>query len=889
MSDPAEGRSGSVAGWWIDRLLRLYPRPFRERYGAEMRSIFLERWRDESARSWMARLRLLIRTTANLSWVALRERLDRIHDSDSTCPAYETDTGDGRRRRGGGMRHTTQDVRYTLRFLRRHPIFTAIVLVTLGLGIGMTTAVFSVVYGALYSPLPYADAGTIVRVGRIHPDIPNTLLPISPARFEDLRTATTSLAQLEVETGRSMVLSVDGGAEPVQGTAVSAGFFDLLGTRPVRGRGFTPDDDVDGAPGVVVVSDAFWKTQLGADPGAVGQTIRLDDQPFTVIGIMPEAFTWRNSRFWVPLRLTAAQQAGTGNYLRMIGRLAPGADVTRAKAELDAAWTPLVQAFPGGNEDTRMSAETLRAASTRLVRTPLFILAGAAGFVLLIACANVANLMLVRAERRQREVSVRAALGARRRRLAGQFITEGLAISILGGTVGVLMAWAGVRGLIGLFGDSVPHAESIGLNLPVLAFAVVVSLITGALVGVAPALKGTVDFTRLREGSRGGTHRFTAAGKALVVLEVALAIMLVTGAGLLLKSYARVLGSDLGFNADGLIAVNFWFPSAQYTENAQATSFLQRVTERIEASPDVGGVSMANMVPIREYGSNYTEIGVVGRDVSASFVEIRYVTPGFFETLGIDLLHGRNFDEAEALNSAPVMIITQTLARQLFGEDDPLGWRLTQGSAQPEIIGVVGDVRDFGPDQTPRPIMYRPIPAGGSLLIRSRAEPGAVAGVVRAAAAEIDPAVVPIRIESMSEILDRAVAGRRFQLTLIGLFAATALVLACVGIYGVLSYTVEQQTREIGVRMALGAEARSVASSVAWRGGRWALLGVATGAVGAYATRSTIASQLFAVESFDFGVYAAVAGTLLTASAIACLVPARRAAITDPVRALNAE
>jgi putative ABC transport system permease protein len=637
------------------------------------------------------------------------------------------------------------------------------------------------------------------------------------------------------------------------------------------------------------VSDAFWKSRLGADPAVVGRTIRLDDEPFTVIGVMPESFRWRNSELWVPLRLTASQQANGSNYLRMIGRLAPGVDAARATSQLDAVWAPIREANPGGNEDTRMAVETLREASTRSTRTPLFILAGAAAFVLLIACVNVANLMLVRAERRQREVSVRAALGARRGRLIAQFVTEGLAISMLGGLVGIALAWAGVRGLIGFFGDTVPNARTIGLNAPVLFFALVVSLVSGALVGAAPAMRGTIDFAKLRDGSRGGTARFSVAGKTLVVLEVALAIMLVTGAGLLLKSYARVLGSDLGFDASGLVAVNFWFPETQFTENEQALTFLSRLSERVEASPDVQGVSMASMVPIREYGNNYTEVGVEGRDATASFVEVRYVTPSFFETLGIDQVRGRNFTDQEARDNAPVMLITRTLARQLFGDDDPLGWHITIGNTPPEIIGVVDDVRDFGPDQAPRPIMYRPAALGSNMIIRSNRDAGTVADLVRTATRDVDPAVVPIRIESMEEILDRAVAGRRFQLTLIGVFALTALVLACVGIYGVLAYTVEQQTREIGVRMALGARAAEVASGVAWRGGRWALLGIGIGGIGAFGLRSTIASQLFAVESFDIGVYAAVAITLLAATAVACLVPARRAAVTDPVRALSAD
>jgi predicted permease len=378
-------------------------------------------------------------------------------------------------------------------------------------------------------------------------------------------------------------------------------------------------------------------------------------------------------------------------------------------------------------------------------------------------------------------------------------------------------------------------------------------------------------------------------GKSLVVLEVALAIVLVTGAGLLLKSYARALGSDLGFDSEGLVTANYWFPSSRYQDNAQVQGFIDQVTTRLEARPEISGLAMASMVPIREYGSNFTEIGVDGRDATASFVETRSVSPGYFGIMDIALLRGRIFTEVEANDRAPVVVINRTLARQLFGDDDPTGWRLAAGNATPEIIGVVDDVRDFGPDRVPRPTMYFPSVLAANLMVRSAADLATVTNLLRSAARDADPGVVLIRVQTMDAILDQALSGRRFQLTLIGTFALTALVLACVGIYGVLSYSVERQTREIGVRMALGARAAAVATRVAWRGGKLAITGVVLGGVGAYALRETIASQLFNVESFDPLVYLGVGALLLGVAAIACLVPARRAAIIDPVRALHAE
>ena len=874
----------------VGLLLLLFPRAFRERYGAELLDTFAERWREERSRA--GQMEFLIRTFSNLVLSAVRARVDGMRGaSEPAAVAVATRQSPRRRSSGDGfMWRFAEDIRYALRFLGRNPAFTLIVLLTLGLGIGMNTAVYSVLYGALYAPLPYGDADELVWVGRTHPSLGNTLLPLSPANYEDVRNSLTLLRSLEAETGRSYVLTDGDEAARYAGGRVTHGFFDMLGVVPAVGRSFTAADDEPGAPAVVIVSDGFWKTQLGADRNVIGQTLRLNDEAHTVIGILPESFAFFNRALWVPMRFTEQARATRGsNYLRMFGRLRPGADATRAAAELEALWTPLREAFPEGNEDTNLTALPLRDALTQARRTPLFIVAGAAAFVLLIACANVANLMLVRAERRQREVGVRAALGAGRGRLVTQFLTEGVLTSALGGALGVLIAWAGVRALIGVFGEAVPRSTIVGINGPVLGFTLLAAVVTGILVGLAPAWRAGVDFSVLREGNRGGTVGFTRLGRALVVAEVALAIVLVTGAGLLLKSYARATDSDLGFEREGLIAANYWFPSARYSSGDELQRFMDQLIARLESNADISSITTASMVPIREFGNNYTEVGVEGRDAKSSFVESRVVAPSYFDAIGIDIQAGRNFTDAEARDGATVAIINRTLARQLFGDDDPIGWQLAGVGTPTEIIGVVEDSRDPGPDQAPRPMIYGPTQSATNLLVRSTREPGAVAALLRSAAAAIDPDVRLLRIEPMSEILDRALAGRRFQLTLLATFALTALVLACVGIYGVLSYAVERQTREIGVRMALGARAAGVATRIAWRGGQLAVLGVVIGAAGAFALRQTIASQLFDVESFDPVVYLGVSAILLMTAAVACLIPARRAAIIDPVRALHTE
>jgi putative ABC transport system permease protein len=878
---------------WFRLLARAWPTGFVERYGAEMLDSFEEGWRDARRRGRLRAASFLLRTTVNVLGSALAERYARRATNgrieaevpfELEIPAKNTS--------GGTMLRVNDDIRYGLRFLRRHPAFTTVVLLTLALGIGMNTAVFSVLWAALYAPYPYGDANELVYVGRTHPQIAGALLPVSPGNFYALREGRSAIRSLEAETGQSFVYSSGDGATSFAGNAMSPGFFDMLRVPAALGRTFTEADDDPGSPAVVVVSDGFWRAQLGADPGAVGRTIRLDDEPYTVIGVMPAAFQFGGSSLWVPLRLRPGQRSSFGtNYLRMRARLSPGATIAQARAEMEAAWAPLREAHPGGNEDTGMSLSSLRDVYTQSYRSRLMVLAGAALFVLLIACANVANLMLVRAERRQREVGVRAALGAGRGRLAAQFLTEGLVTATLGGLAGIAVGWVGVRALIAVFGSAVPRSTSVAVNLPVLLFSLGIAVVTGVLVGMAPALRRGDDFDVLREGSRGATSRLSRTGRLLVVGEVALAIVLVTGAGLLLKSYARATTSDLGFDARNLVTASFWFPSSRYADSPPIENFLERLDETLRVNPRIEGVAMSSMVPIRDYGNNYTEIGAFGTEAKASFVEARTVTPTFFESLSLSLVAGRTFSDAEAhAHAGTEVVINRTLAKQLFADGDPIGQRLiTGGSYQPLVVGVVDDVRDFGPDEAPRPTLYFPTFVGSNLLVRSTLPPSSIAEAIRSAARDIDPAVVLLRMQTMDEILDTSLAGRRFQLTLIAVFAATALVLACVGIYGVLSYLVERQTREIGVRMALGARAAGVAGHVAWRGGQLALVGVLLGGLGSFALRRAIAAQLFEVEAFDPTVFAGVVAVLLAVAALACLVPARRAAVIDPIRALREE
>jgi predicted permease len=887
--------SGEGGGGVVRLLVALYPAEFRRRYGAELGTAFDDGMRAARVRGRAAAVGFAVRTAVSMVGSAVLMRLERRLDASGRAGRRGPRDGVSTitpPRSGGSMDRFGQDLRFALRFLRRNPLYAAMVVATLALGIGMNTAAFSVLYGVVFQPLPYPDASSLVQVGRTHPT-GNWLLPLSPASSLDIRDRVRRVERVEVETPTSFVLTDRGDAARYGGSRVSAGFFDLLGRRPSLGRTFSANEDQPGAEKVVVLSDGFWRAQFAADPAILGQTIRLNDTPHTVIGVMPPTFNFARASLWVPFEWDDATRAVRGsNYLRLYARLAPGATVEQATEELERIWAPMRAEFPAGNEDTGLKAIALQDLAGLASGRALYIISGAALCLLLIACANVANLTLVRAEHRQREIGVRSALGAGRSRIARQFLTEAVLLSVIGGAFGVWVAYFSVRALLAAFGTAVPRVSEIGIHPPVLLFTLVVSVATGLLVGLLPALRSRPDHDMLREGSRGGTARFTRYGKALVVIEIALALMLVTGAALLLKSYDRATNSQLGFAAGEIVAANIWFPSSRYQDTQPAAAFMDRLLARIEARPEVHGAALSSMVPVREFGNNWTEMRVIGRpDAKASFVENRSVTPDFFETLGIQLLAGRLPTAADAgTDGAAVVVVNRTLARQLFGDDDPLGHRLDASSTwQPEIVGVVSDLRDFGPDQQPRPTLYVPTLFASSLILRTSASAGAVGQIVRAAIAEIDPNVQLVRIQHMDEIVDGALSSRRFQLTLIGVFAITALLLACVGIYGVLSYTVSRQTREIGVRMALGARASGVAALVVWRGGRLALAGVVLGLGGALAVRRVIASLLFEVQAFDPAVYLGVAGVLLAVAAAACFVPARRAAGVEPGRALRME
>jgi putative ABC transport system permease protein len=679
----------------------------------------------------------------------------------------------------------------------------------------------------------------------------------------------------------------------VFGSRTTPGLLDLLGVPPQLGRTLSASDGVVGAEHVVVISHGFWQNRLGGDPDVIGSTVRFTETPYTIVGVMPQGFQFRGS-FFVPFQWDLSNLGfRRSNFINLYGRLAPGANGEAASAELHSLWTGLgAQQAEDLYDDSGMRAEPLLEATVSRSRTPLFILAGAVGLVLLVACANVANLMLARSEARHREIALRAALGAGRGRLIRQFLTESLVLSVGGGLVGLGAAFAGMRVLLALSANAIPRVDEIGMNGIVLAFALLVSVVTGIVVGLAPALQAKADHAALKDGARGTSGKMTLLRQGLVVTEVALALMLVTGTGLLLKSFWNAQGAEMGFDSENLLIVNLWLPPSRYENAGAQTIFFETLLPQLRGLPQVRQAGMTNMVPVESFGNNFTTISPVGDDERQShFVEARRITETYFETMGIPLQRGRNFDPSDLTNSGATVVVNEELVRQLFDDDqNPVGARLGGDlRSHPEIIGVVGNVRGYRPDEHPRPTIYFAVPVSSNLMIRTASDPEQATGQIRQAVAGLDPAVRVYDVDVMSEIVDDSLGDRKFQLILLLVFAGVALTLGAVGIYGVMSYSVAQQTRELGVRMALGALPGDVLKLVVGKGAILAVIGVVIGGTATFLLRRVLEGVLFDVSATDPITYGSVALLLIGVAVVACFVPARRAASVDPMEALRYE
>ena len=835
---------------------------------------------------------------------ARRQALVKLGGVEQTKEAY---------RRGDGfpmLADLWQDIRYGARTLRKNPGFTLVAVLTLALGIGANTAIFSVVHSVLLHALPYRDAERLVVVWENNRSGNHPRNVISPINFLEWQAQAKSFEGLAAfyDTRFNLTGAGEPVAAPVQ--VATSNLFSVLGADALLGRTFTAEDAEPGHNDVIVLSYGFWQRQFGGARDVVGKTVALDGVQVTIIGVMPADFKWfvkENSRsgkpaeFWVPTKL----KERPGRYLSAVARLKPGVTFASAQAEMETIAGRIQQERPEFNTNMGVTLVPLREQLAGEIKTPLMILLGAVAFVLLIACANVANLLLARAASRSKEIAIRAALGAGRARIARQLLTESLLLSLVGGALGVGLAAWGIKALIALSPPNLIGSTQVAVNLTVLGFTCAISLVTGVDFGLLPALEAARFDANdaLKESGRGhtGSRRSRRARSAFVVAEIGLALVLLVGAGLLVKSFTRLVSVDPGFDPKNLLTVRVQLPPKKYKEDAQVVAFFRQATEQVAHLPGVRSVSVANYLPFYTGLGARTSFFIEGQPKPApgteSATDVRVTDENYFRTLSIPVLRGRDFTPQEATGDRHTIIINEALARKYFPGQDPVGQRITvdmMDNPQPnEIIGVVGDVRYDKLDAEQYPMVYWTQPqlaySEMTFVVRTEGEPTAQADAVRRAIQSIDPNQPVADIRTMESWIDESVSRARFGALLLAVFAGGALLLAAVGIYGVMAYSVTQRQHEIGIRMALGAQASDVLRMVLGQGMTLTLTGIVVGLAGAFALTRVLATLLYGVSVTDPLTFAAVALLLAAVALIACYVPARRAVKVDPLIALRYE
>ena len=797
-----------------------------------------------------------------------------------------------------------QDLRYGIRMLLNKPGFSAVALITLALGIGANTIIFSVVNGVLLNPLPFPDSDRLVRLGESHPKWKGNF---TYASFLDLGNETESVENIAGARFWSDNLIGNGGEpEQVSIMLVSANFFGALGVPPLLGRTFTREEDTAGNSNVVVLSNALWQRRYGGDPNIIGKPIKFANHESTVIGVMPPGFQSDilfpgQYDVWSPLvagdKLRDNRRA---HLLAVVARLKPRATMQQAEAELNAIAAGINKRNPGV-DDPELSV-TIIGLQERIVagmRPALLVLLCAVGCVLLIACANVANLLLARSAAREKEIAIRLALGASRWRIARQLLTESTLLGLAGGSAGLLVAFWGVDSIVALAPGNLPRMDQVHLDGRVLVFTSLVSLVTGILFGMAPALqlpKMSIHEV-VKDSGRGATgSRRRWLRQSLVVTEVAVALVLLIGAGLLINSFWRLLRTDRGFDERNVLTVNLML--SRYSTPEQQITFLRTVLERVAQAPGARAVGLTSALPLR--GGAATDFVVEGRSYELGdepTADIRTIDSNYFRTMGIPLRAGRTFADSDSPDSPKVMVINETMARRFWPNEDPIGKRVTMKDWGPpltgEIVGIAGDVKQATLDADPIPTIYWPYTQFpiifNTLVIRSDGNPLNLVGAVKSQVWSVD-SIQPIsNVETMGQILASSVATRRFNMILISLFAATALALASVGIYGVISYTVSQRTHEIGIRMALGAKGSDVVKLVVAQGVALTISGVVVGVAASLGLTRLMSTLLFGVGPTDVATFASVALLLTVVALTACVIPARRATKVDPMFALRCE
>ncbi|MBA2645733.1 MAG: ABC transporter permease [Pyrinomonadaceae bacterium] len=802
------------------------------------------------------------------------------------------------------MTSLLQDARYAARALAKRPAFTFVAVLTLALGIGANTAIFSVVNTVLLRPLPYPEADRLMMLSERHEQIPTRF--ISYPNFLDWRTHNQVFEAMSTIRGLSLTLTGTGEPESLDGRMVSSDYFSIMRASPSLGRDFLAEEDKPGAAGVTILSHGFWQRQFGGDANVLGRTITLDDKSFTVIGVMPQSFRHQGTPdLFVLMGQWTNQNNWMGRDVRLAGfvvaRLKAGVTLEGARADMDAISKQLLQQHPIANLGHSIRVVSLYENIVGDARPALLIMLGAVGLVLLIACANVANLLLARAANRQKEFALRTALGASRWRIVRQLLTESVMLAFLGGGAGLLFAWWGVDLLAAAEPRGVPRLAELGVDNRALVFTFLLSLLTGIVFGLAPAwhISGRGLHQTLKEGSRAvSTGRGGKLRRALVVAEVALAMVLLGGAGLLIKSFARLLASDPGFEAKNVVTAEIGLPRLRYSDAGQVSRFYQQLLERLEALPGVEAATITNSLP--GLGQEWqTDIAIKGRPRAKTDdlinVDWAIISSDYFITMKVPLAEGRAFTPQEARDGLPVVVVDERLARQFWPNGDALGKHILYDSATPhEIVGIARNMKTYGTVADARIKIYTPLGRAdlkrATLAIRTTNTHSQ--GIITAATREInalDKDLPVTDVETMERILAREVSPQRFNTLLLTVFASVALMLAAVGIYGVMSYMVAQRTHEIGIRMALGAQRSDVLRLVMGQGLRMTVAGVAAGLLACFALTRVMANLLFGVSATDPATFIIISLLLAGVALIACYVPARRATKVDPMIALRYE
>ena len=821
-------------------------------------------------------------------------------------------------RSGAFLETTLQDLRYGLRLLRRSPAFAAIAILTIGLGIGANSAIFSVINGVVRKPLGYPASDRLMFITSQFPTLNFHRFWLSPPEYFEFKERNKSFSHVGAYTTGAMNVSEGDQPERVNTVFLTASMWDVLGVSPVVGRRFTEEHDIPNADPVVVLSHELWTRSFAADPGIVGKRVEIQGAPRTVLGVMPPGFDLHDAgaQLWAPLGLDPANRQNRGShFLYLVGRLAPTSSESQANAELLMllrGWREVAATGHVPNDSThRLQMTPLRDDVIGNVKRALWVLQGAVLLVLLIACANVANLLLARAETRHKEFAVRTALGAGRTRILRQFMAEGVVLSVLGGLLGLALAYWGLQALLAANPRSIPRAAEITLDPVVLGFTFAVAVATGLLFGLAPLLH-MGDKAVTQAIKEGGVRTTANAGRnqvrrGLVVAEIALAVMLVIGAGLLIRSFDNLTSVDAGFNPENRVTFGLVMPPAAYPDSQRRVTMHNELRRKLEQIPGVQNVAaMTGLPPFRQVNANDTDFeDFTAPGPEGPFENVDYyqtVTGNYLETMGISLVDGRAFNEGDAAG-APVVMINESLAKRFYPNSNPLGKRLnpylTNEPTWFTIVGIVEDVKQGGLDApvgTELYFYYDQLPriAGFAqsqmnVVLQSTRPIEALAPGIRQAVREMDPALPIVQLRTMEEVVGASVTRQRFLSMLLGIFAAVALTLAAIGTYGILSYMVTERHREIGIRIALGADARRVVRMVLKQGLGIALIGIVLGIGGAYGLSRLTASLLYGVSPSDPLTFGTVAFVIATVATAACLIPARRAMRVDPLEAMRAD